>query len=76
MANKGSISFVAMMVINPIVILFYQNFAMSSMSYAARPPEPAAVTRQVASVTAEDEAVVPEEGQCNGQKTNCPQPTE
>lgn len=34
MANKGSFSFVAMLVINPVIILFYQNCSMTPQSYA------------------------------------------
>ncbi|MGZ3774945.1 MAG: hypothetical protein ACXVCY_09760 [Pseudobdellovibrionaceae bacterium] len=34
MMNKGGFSFVAMLVINPIVILFYQNCSMLPMSHA------------------------------------------
>lgn len=50
--NKGSFSFVAMLVINPIVILFYQNCSMSPISYAKNPTnaKPSQIlTRQVAS---------------------------
>ncbi|UXR64172.1 hypothetical protein EZJ49_13985 [Bdellovibrio bacteriovorus] len=34
MMNKGSFSFVAMLVINPVVILFYQNCSMAPISHA------------------------------------------
>ena len=38
MVNRGGFSFVAMLVINPIVILFYQNCSMAPTSYANNPP--------------------------------------
>lgn len=76
-ANKGSLSFVAMMVINPIVILFYQNFAMTPMSYAAKPTAPTEVRREVASVAPEEMLSQNEESfKCNGQREFCPQPGE
>lgn len=46
--NKGGFSFVAMLVINPIVILFYQNCSMAPLSYAKN-PTPSVVTRGIAS---------------------------
>ncbi|MGZ3768194.1 MAG: hypothetical protein ACXVCP_05855 [Bdellovibrio sp.] len=49
MVNKGGFSFVAMLVINPIVILFYQQCSMSPLSYAKTSTPPTAVTRQIAS---------------------------
>ncbi|WP_413585491.1 hypothetical protein [Bdellovibrio sp. HCB274] len=48
MVNKGSFSFVAMLVINPVVILFYQNCSMTPISHAQNTP-PATVSRQIAS---------------------------
>ncbi|WP_374075792.1 hypothetical protein [Bdellovibrio bacteriovorus] len=48
MMNRGSFSFVAMLVINPIVILFYQNCSMTPISYAKN-TTPAVVSRQIAS---------------------------
>lgn len=36
MVRRGGFSFVAMLVINPIVILFYQNCSMAPTSQAAR----------------------------------------
>jgi hypothetical protein len=35
MVSRGGFSFVAMLVINPIVILFYQNCSMTPVSQAA-----------------------------------------
>jgi hypothetical protein len=49
MVNKGGFSFVAMLVINPIVILFYQNCSMAPLSYAKNPPAPATIQRGIAS---------------------------
>lgn len=49
MVNKGGFSFVAMLVINPIVILFYQNCSMAPVSYAKNTTPKPAVVRQVAS---------------------------
>lgn len=47
--NKGSFSFVAMLVVNPIVILFYQNCSMTPVSYAKISSPPPTATRTVAS---------------------------
>lgn len=49
MLNRGSFSFVAMLVINPIVILFYQNCSMAPVSYATNTTKPKVISRQVAS---------------------------
>lgn len=48
MAIKGGFSFVAMLVINPVVILFYQNCSMAPISYAAKKAPPT-IERQIAS---------------------------
>lgn len=48
MINRGGFSFVAMLVINPVVILFYQNCSMAPISQAKNSPPPI-VLRQVAS---------------------------
>lgn len=48
MINRGGFSFVAMLVINPIVILFYQNCSMAPISQAKTTP-PAVIQRAVAS---------------------------
>jgi len=70
MVNKGGFSFVAMLVINPIVILFYQNCSMAPVSYAKNTTPKPAVVRQVASeakpVVANVKAV------CTDQKDKCP----
>lgn len=50
MANRGGFSFVAMLVINPIVILIYQNCSLSPVSYAKNTTPPAAISRGIASV--------------------------
>lgn len=49
MMNKGGFSFVAMLVINPVVILFYQNCSMSPVSHAKNYTPSQVLTRQVAS---------------------------
>lgn len=48
MVNRGGFSFVAMLVINPVVILFYQNCSMTPISHAQNTTNPPAV-RQIAS---------------------------
>ena len=48
MVNKGGFSFVALLVINPVVILFYQNCSMAPVSYAAKKAPPT-VERHIAS---------------------------
>lgn len=49
MMNRGSFSFVAMLVINPVVILFYQNCSMTPISHAKNATPIPVITRQVAS---------------------------
>ncbi|WP_413558847.1 hypothetical protein [Bdellovibrio sp. HCB209] len=69
MVNKGGFSFVAMLVINPIVILFYQNCSMTPVSHAQNSP-PKVVVRQVAS---EAKPVVAEvKSKCDTAKKECP----
>lgn len=69
MVNKGGFSFVAMLVINPVVILFYQNCSMTPISHAQNaPPKP--IVRQVAS---EAKPVIAEvKPVCNETKKECP----
>ena len=69
MVNRGGFSFVAMLVINPIVILFYQNCSMAPISHAKNTPQPA-ITRQVAS---EAKPVLADVKSCNSEKVTCPQ---
>lgn len=71
MIGKGSFSFVAMLVINPIVILFYQNCSMSPISHAAENKPRPAIVRAVASegsATLYKEAKV----ECVDSKKVCP----
>ncbi|MNS91444.1 hypothetical protein D3C72_1255370 [compost metagenome] len=70
MLNKGSFSFVAMLVINPIVILFYQNCSMAPVSHADYKPAPKAIERKVAS-----EAKPTIASLCNEGKKDCPHPS-
>lgn len=49
MVNRGGFSFVAMLVINPIVILFYQNCSMAPVSHAKHSPPSSSISRQIAS---------------------------
>lgn len=72
MVNRGSFSFVAMLVVNPIVILFYQNCSMTPISYAKNTtPVPAVQSRNVAS---EAKPVVAgfEKPACVENKKECP----
>ncbi|MBO9667612.1 MAG: hypothetical protein J7501_12460 [Bdellovibrio sp.] len=70
MVNKGGFSFVAMLVINPVVILFYQNCSMAPISHAKNTTPPVAVTRQVAS---EAKPVIAEvKPLCDEAKKECP----
>lgn len=63
MANKGSFSFVAMLVINPVIILFYQNCSMTPQSFAK---SQVIQTRAIASESGPIKAQV-------GPKMACPQ---
>lgn len=70
--NKGSFSFVAMLVVNPIVILFYQNCSMTPVSYAKNSsPPPAAVVRTVASAESSGPVVVKSSNAEEIFKPNC-----
>lgn len=72
MMSRGSFSFVAMLVINPVVILFYQNCSMTPVSHASNAPaKPAAIERQVAS-TAKAEVIDLKDSQCPSEKKECP----
>lgn len=55
MALRGGYSFVAMLVINPVIILFYQNCSMAPVSYASKQDmaPPPAISRSVASEASE-----------------------
>lgn len=66
MVNRGGFSFVAMLVINPIVILFYQNCSMAPISHARNSPP--TVTRQIAS---EAKPVAMDKKSCNDEKKAC-----
>jgi hypothetical protein len=69
MVNKGGFSFVAMLVINPVVILFYQNCSMAPISHAKN-TTPVVVERQVAS---EAKPVIAEvKPLCDESKKECP----
>lgn len=70
MVNKGGFSFVAMLVINPIVILFYQNCSMAPVSYAKNTTPKPAVVRQVASEAKPVVATI--KSACVEQKDHCP----
>lgn len=70
MLNRGSFSFVAMLVINPVVILFYQNCSMAPVSHAKNTTPIPVITRQVAS---ESQPVVVEvKPVCQEEKEECP----
>ncbi len=69
MMNRGGFSFVAMLVINPIVILFYQNCSMTPVSYAKNTP-PASVSRSIAS-EAQPKVATPEKAKCAEGQQNC-----
>lgn len=73
MVNRGGFSFVAMLVINPIVILFYQNCSMTPVSHAAKAPP--VVERHVAS-EAKPALVTAPETNCHETKDACPEKTE
>ncbi|QDK46928.1 MULTISPECIES: hypothetical protein [unclassified Bdellovibrio] len=69
MVNKGGFSFVAMLVINPVVILFYQNCSMSPISHAQNSP-PKVIERKVASEVKPILAEV--KPACDTNKKECP----
>lgn len=72
MVNRGGFSFVAMLVINPIVILFYQNCSMTPISYAKNTP-PAVASRSIASAT-KATAALPKPEMCNKGEQKCAKP--
>ncbi len=72
MVRRGGFSFVAMLVINPVVILFYQNCAMTPMSqaYRATPPprEVSSVSSQATTPPVKPKATLEA---CAGAKASC-----
>jgi hypothetical protein len=70
MPGKGSFSFVAMLVINPIVIIFYQNCSMSPISLAENKPRPEIVRAVASEGTATPYKEVPVS--CDDSKKVCP----
>ena len=70
MVNRGGFSFVAMLVINPIVILFYQNCSMTPISHAQNADQP--VVSSLRSIASEEKAMaVQYTPGCNDQKVSC-----
>lgn len=65
--NRGSFSFVAMLVVNPVLIIFFQNCSMSPISYAQN-KTPGVVSRQVASEAKPVVADVKKESCAEGEK--------
>ena len=71
MVNKGGFSFVAMLVINPVVILFYQNCSMAPVSLAKNNRPPVAISRSVASEAKPVTAVI-KQNDCDSSKKEFP----
>ncbi len=72
MVNRGGFSFIAMVVINPIVILFYQNCSMTPISHA-NVTQPKASISEVVAVKSKSRAVAStSEVTCPDSKTPCP----
>ena len=73
MINRGSFSFVAMLVINPIVILFYQNCSMAPVSQAKNVTPPAQIQTQVREVASENKSdeVATNKPACFENKKDC-----
>lgn len=71
MFDKGGFSFVAMLVINPIVILFYQNCSMAPVSLAENKRPPAVMTRSIASEQKPVLATIKKDD-CRESKKACP----
>ncbi len=69
MVRRGGFSFVAMLVINPIVILFYQNCSMSPISHASR-ENPA---REISSVKPETAPTEANKNFCDSNRSHCPE---
>ena len=70
MVNRGGFSFVAMLVINPIVILFYQNCSMAPVSQAKNNTPVPVIERQIASESSS--TVQKNKLVCNEAKRECP----
>lgn len=68
--SRGSFSFVAMLVINPIVILFYQNCSMSPISHASNTSTPPKIERAVASEA--KPTILASDKSCDETKKACP----
>lgn len=73
MIQRGGFSFVAMLVINPIVILFYQNCSMAPVSNASNLAQTPITIQQSRSISSEKGTIAkPLPAACiNGQEA-CP----
>lgn len=67
--ERGQISFVFLWVLNPAVILFYQNCAPSHLSQAAQSKKDAPAQQIELEINSSQR-----EPACAGLKTNCAQP--
>ena len=67
MVHRGGFSFMAMLVINPIVILFYQNCSMVPTSQAARSVASVSEAQSVPVVTVKKQVKLT----CNDGKVHC-----
>ncbi|UOF00758.1 hypothetical protein [Bdellovibrio reynosensis] len=70
MVQRGGFSFVAMLVINPVVILFYQNCSMAPISYAKNTTPNVVISRQIASEAQPIVAEITKPG-CEESKKEC-----
>ena len=81
MIQRGGFSFVAMLVINPFVILFYQNCSMAPISHASKvaqtiPPSPAIIESQSRSISSDRASAIKMlPAHCLKQNANCPTST-
>lgn len=69
MVHRGSFNLAVMLIINPFVILFYQNCTMAPNSYASRPTQ--TIQRQISSVQEETKIEKKAEKPCNPHISQC-----
>lgn len=71
---RGGISFVALLVVNPVIILFYQNCSMVPSHMAVANAGSKVSERAPASTTTHDRQKVESVGTCAGNGASCLEP--
>lgn len=75
MIQRGGFSFVAMLVINPFVILFYQNCSMAPVSNASNLAQSPVIVQQRSISSENGSQAKPLPAACLSNKDACPKST-